>query len=170
MKRALGWMFNITLVWLLVMVVAMFLLPQFGWRFDAVLTGSMEPDLSVGGVVLIKPVAPLDIIPGDIIAYHSGEDIVTHRVLEVVTGAGEPSFVTKGDANEDPDPSPVAATSVVGRVAFDVPYLGYLAAFVKTRLGLLLTILLPGLAIIGLELKSLWQVVLKKKAVPKGGS
>jgi len=55
-------------------------------------------------------------------------------------------------------------------VAFDVPYLGYLAAFVKTRLGLLLTILLPGLAIIGLELKSLWQVVLKKKAVPKGGS
>ncbi|TET44413.1 MAG: signal peptidase I [Dehalococcoidia bacterium] len=164
MKRAFGWIVNIILVWLLVIVVALFLLPRFGgWRFDAVYTGSMEPELNVGGVVLIKPVEPLDIKPGDIIAYHSGEEIVTHRVVEVVTDAGEPSFVTKGDANEDPDPLPAAATSVVGKVIFDVPYLGYLAAFVKTRLGFVLTVILPGLAIIGLELKNMWQVVLKKK-------
>lgn len=163
MKRALGWVVNIILIWLLVIVVALFLLPQFGgWRFDVVFTGSMEPELNVGGVVLIKPVEPLDIIPGDIIAYHSGEEIVTHRVIEVVTSGGGPSFITKGDANEDPDPLPVAATSVVGRAVFDVPYLGYLSAFVKTRLGFLLTIILPGLAIIGLELKNMWQLVLKK--------
>lgn len=166
MKRAIGWMFNIILIWLLVIVVALFLLPRFGgWRFDAVLTGSMEPELNVGGVVLIKPVEPLDINPGEIIAYHSSEGIVTHRVVEVVTSNGEPSFITKGDANEDPDPLPVAATSVEGRAVFDVPYLGYLAAFVKTRLGFILTIILPGLAIIGLELKNMWQIVLKKKTV-----
>jgi len=64
----------------------------------------------------------------------------------------------------------VSASAVVGEVIFDIPYLGYLAAFVKTRLGFILTIFLPGLAIIGLELKSLWQGVLKKdkgKARPK---
>ena len=166
MKRALGWMFNIIIVWLLVIVVALFLLPRFGgWRFDVVFTGSMEPELNVGGAVLVKPVESLDIKPGDIIAFRISEGIVTHRVVEVVTVGGEPSFVTKGDANEDPDPLPVAATSVVGKAVFDVPYLGYLAASVKTRLGFILTIILPGLAIIGLELKKMWRVVLEKKMV-----
>lgn len=156
MKRALSWAVNIILIWLLVIVVAIFLLPRFGgWRFDAVLSGSMEPALHVGGVVLIKSVEPLNITTGDIIAYRSGESLITHRVVEVIES--ELSFITKGDANEDPDLLPTPASSVVGKVIFDVPYLGYLAAFVKTRLGFLLTIFLPGLAIIGLELKKMWR-------------
>jgi len=40
---------------------------------DAVLSGSMEPALPLGGVVFIKPVEPADIGPGSIIAYRSGE-------------------------------------------------------------------------------------------------
>jgi len=164
MKRALGWAVNIILIWLIVIVVALFLLPRFGgWRFDAVLSGSMEPALPLGGVVFIKPVEPADIGTGDIIAYRSGEPLITHRVVDVITDGIESSFITKGDANESPDLSPVPAASVVGKVIFDVPYLGYLAAFVKTRLGFLLAIFLPGLAIIGLELKNMWQVVLKKE-------
>ena len=163
MKRVLGWVVNIILIWLLVIVVALFLLPSFGgWRFDAVLSGSMEPALPVGGVVFIKAVEPADIGPGSIIAYRSGELLITHRVVDVIDES-ELSFITKGDANESPDLSPVPAASVVGRVIFDVPYLGYLAAFVKTPLGFLLAIILPGLAIIGLELKNMWQVVLKKE-------
>ena len=87
---------------------------------------------------------------------------LSHRVVDVIDQAGEPTFVTKGDAVEDPDLTPVLASAVVGKVVFDIPYLGYLADFVKTRLGFILTIFLPGLAIIGLELRSLWQGVLKK--------
>ena len=163
MKRTMGWVVNIILVCLLAMVVGLFLLPRLaGWRVDAVLSGSMEPDLSVGGVVLIKPVEPVAVRVGDIIAYQAGEVLITHRVIELVAGDGEPSFVAKGDANEDPDISPVAAASVFGVVVFDMPYLGYLAAFVKTRLGFLLTVFLPGLAIIALELRKMWQVVLNK--------
>lgn len=163
MKRALGWAVNIILIWLLVIVVALFLLPRFGgWRFDAVLSGSMEPALPLGGVVFIKPVEPADIGPGSIIAYRSGEPLITHRVVDVIDES-ELSFITKGDANQSPDLSPVPAASVVGKVIFDVPYLGYLAAFVKSPLGFLLAIFLPGLAIIGLELKNMWQVVLKKE-------
>jgi len=133
---------------------------------DAVLSGSMEPALPLGGVVFIKPVEPTDIGPGSIIAYRSGEPLITHRVVDVIDES-ELSFITKGDANQSPDLSPdlspVPAASVVGKVIFDVPYLGYLAAFVKTPLGFLLAIFLPGLAIIGLELKNMWQVVLKKE-------
>ena len=163
MKRALGWVVNIILIWLLVIIGALFLLPQFsGWMFDAVLSGSMEPAFRVGGVIVSKPVEPGEISAGDIIVYRSGETLITHRVVDVIDES-ELSFITKGDANEDPDMSPVPASSVVGKVFFDLPYVGYLAAFVKTRLGFLLAILLPGLGIIGLELKSLWQGVLKKE-------
>lgn len=162
MKRVLGWVVNIILIWLAIVVVTLFLLPRFGgWRFDAILSGSMEPALPLGGVVVIKPAETADIGVGDIIAYGSQETLITHRVVDVISQPGEPSFVTKGDANQAPDLLPVLASSVVGEVVFDMPYLGYLAAFVKTRLGFLLTIFVPGLAIIGLELKNMWQAVLR---------
>jgi len=162
MKRVMGWVVNIILIWLVVVVVTLFLLPRFGgWRFDAVLSGSMEPALSVGGVVFIKPVEAADIEVGDIIAYGSGETLITHRVIEVISQPSGPMFITKGDASQAPDLTPVSPSAVVGKVVFDVPYLGYLADFVKTRLGFILTILLPGLAIIGLELKNMWQVILR---------
>jgi len=158
----LGWVVNIILIWLLVIVVTLFLLPRFGgWRFDAILSGSMEPALPLGGVVFVQPVETGEISVGDIIAYRSGKVLVTHRVVDVISEPGEPSFVTKGDANQAPDLSPVLASSVAGKVVFDIPYLGYLAAFVKTRLGFLLTIFVPGLAIIGLELKNMWQAILR---------
>lgn len=163
MKRMLSWLVNLILIWLLLVVVAIFILPRFGnWRFDAVLSGSMEPALRVGGVVVVKPVEIPNIRVGDIIAYHSGESMITHRVIEVINGQAEPSFVTKGDANEDPDMSPVSASSVGGKVVFDVPYLGYLASFIKTRLGFILAIFVPALAIISLELRNLWRVYLRR--------
>ena len=114
-KRVLGWVVNIILIWLIVIVVAFFLLPRFGgWRFDAVLSSSMEPALPLGGVVFIKPVETDEITTGDIIAYRSGELLITHRVVDVIDQADEPSFVTKGDASEDPGITPVSASAVVG--------------------------------------------------------
>ena len=166
MKKSLSWLVNIILIWLLLVVVATFLLPRVSsWRFDAVLSGSMDPDLPVGAVAVIKPVEATDITVGDIIAYHSGESLITHRVIEMINERNEPSFVTKGDANEDPDITPVSASSVVGKVVFDVPYFGYLSSFVQSRLGFILTIIVPGLVIIGLELRNIWRVVLKEKSL-----
>lgn len=171
MKRALRWVTNITLIWVFVIVATIFLLPRFGsWRFDAVLSGSMEPALSVGGVVVTKPVQPADIGAGDIIAFRAGEMLVTHRVVEAISNQGQTSFITKGDANEEPDLSPVAAANVVGKVVFDMPFLGYLTAFAKTRLGLITTIFIPGLGIIILELKNMWQVVNTKDRETKGNA
>ena len=163
MRHVLSWLLTVILVSFLAIVVAMVLLPRFSsWRFDAVLSGSMEPVLNVGGVVVVKPVQPSDISAGDIISFHSGETLITHRVTDAVSNRGELYFVTKGDANEEPDILPVPAENVVGNVIFDAPYLGYLSAFVKTRLGLILTIFLPGALIIALELRSMWHIVFRR--------
>lgn len=168
MKRLLSWLVNILLLWLLIVVIAVFLLPRFSsWRFDTVLSGSMEPALPIGSVVAIKPVEATDISVGDIIAYNSGETLITHRVLEITNERDDSLFVTKGDANEEADTSLVSASSLVGKVVFDVPYLGYLASFIHSRLGFILTIIVPGLVIIALELRNLWREVIKEKSSEK---
>lgn len=62
--------------------------------------------------------------------------------------------MTRGDANEDADPFIVPAENVVGKIWFHVPYLGYVIRFVKTPLGFLLTLCLPGLVLVVMEMKN----------------
>jgi signal peptidase len=45
------------------------------------------------------------------------------------------TFITKGDANEDNDSSPVPFDDVEGKVAFSVPLLGYVVSFLKSPFG-----------------------------------
>jgi signal peptidase len=56
---------------LMSIVVLMFLAPRFGWRVDTVLSGSMEPSLRSGGIVVTRPVTLSDIRSGDVITFRS---------------------------------------------------------------------------------------------------
>ncbi len=114
-----------------------------------VLSGSMEPAIPVGSIVLIKS-APSYIV-GDVITY--GPDTrkaipVTHRVVALKDG----KFLTKGDANEGVDAGSVDPKSVIGKVVFHVPYFGYFLDFAKTETGFWLLVIIPCLAVAGFEL------------------
>jgi signal peptidase len=148
-----------------------FLAPRFGWRADAVFSGSMEPGLKVGSVVVTRPVAAEEIKAGDIITFYSplNEKLMCHRVVAAEHGSGW-HFQTKGDANDDADPFVVPAESVVGKVCFHLPYFGYVNQFVKTRLGLLLTICIPGLVIIVMEIRNIRRVLNEEKMEKKYGT
>jgi signal peptidase I len=93
-----------------------------------VLTGSMTPGIPVGSVVVVRPVDPGTLQPGDVATYaKAGEEdtFITHRVVEADTSKdGTLEFVFKGDANRTPDPLPIPAADVRGEVWFHVPYLG----------------------------------------------
>ena len=140
--------------------IALFTLlaPRFGWRIDTVLSGSMEPKLSVGSLAITRPVAAQEILPGDIITFRSpvSGKITSHRVATLVQTAPY-SFRTEGDANEDMDPFIVPVTNVIGKVTFHISYLGYVIQFVKTRWGMLLTLFVPGLIIIAMEIRNIWR-------------
>jgi signal peptidase len=160
MKKAIK-SFGLAVIILLMAAAALtFLAPHFGWRVDTVSSGSMEPQLKVGGVVVTRPVEAEDIKAGDIITFHSplSEELTSHRVIAVEEGSSF-YFQTKGDANEDVDPFVVPAQNVVGKICFHVPYLGYATQFVKTPLGLLLTLCLPGLVIVVMEMVNIWRVI-----------
>lgn len=131
---------------LLALALAGVLAPAFGWRLDVVQTGSMSPTIGVGDLVVTAPESPADLRAGDVISFRSGGSLVCHRIIGV--DETNRTFTTKGDANEDPDPSPVAFDSVIGKVVMNVPYLGHIISFVKSPFGWALIILLALLILV----------------------
>jgi signal peptidase len=172
MKKAVGIFGLAVIILLMTAAVFTFLAPHFGWRVDTVFSGSMEPELKVGGVVVTRPVAAEDIKVGDIITFHSplNEELISHRVI-AVEGESLFHFQTKGDVNEDADPFVVPAQNVVGKICLHIPYFGYVTQFVKTPLGLLLTLCLPGLVIVAMEMRNIWRALNAEQAekIPSKG-
>ena len=97
-----------------------------------VLSGSMEPAIPTGSIVLADKNSS-DINIGDIIAFNKGDISVTHRVSGIDEDG---SFITKGDANETIDSAPVAREQVIGKCRFIIPFLGYVVNYIKTPAGI----------------------------------
>jgi signal peptidase len=158
----------------LMLLFGLFILiaPNSGWDSEIVLSGSMEPALKTGGVIVTRPVELDDIGIGDIILFERGEELIAHRVIDVWReddGFGHPWFETKGDANEDPDPGLVSSDGeTMNSVVFHVPYMGYFASFLKNRLAFLVLFGVPGLILVAMYggdiRKGIAEVKAKRKA------
>jgi signal peptidase I len=133
-----------------------------------VLSGSMEPRISVGGLVVIKPLDAMTLQTGDVVSYQHPDmkTPICHRIIEIADKTDGRYFTTKGDANEEADPDPVPAAAVNGKEIFYLPHVGKLANlsnFGRERVGILgksvpkaLLVVVPlGLAFIGLLLKDM---------------
>ncbi|CAM5325754.1 hypothetical protein SSPIM334S_08209 [Streptomyces spiroverticillatus] len=101
-----------------------------GWHTGAVVSGSMEPAIRRGDVVVSAPLAPELVAPGAVLAFTGPQGAtVVHRVV------GRPSpgtFTTKGDANPTADSAPVAASDVIGLGRLRVPLVGHPVAWAAT--------------------------------------
>lgn len=142
-----------------------------GSQADVVLTGSMEPAIHAGDLVVLD--VPADrgrgLAVGDVIAYRvpASATIVLHRIIEVQRDAGGWSYVTQGDANPAPDPNPVPSSQVVGTYSLRVPYYGLLLNAVGGRLGLVILVIVPSLFVLAHELKILARGAVRSAAPPK---
>lgn len=118
-------------------------------------SGSMEPAVPVGAVVVVVPRERYG--TGDVVTF--GTDTrrrapTTHRIVATERVQGSLHYRTKGDANEEVDAELVPHSALIGRVAFTVPRLGYVLDFVRTRTGFLCTVVIPASFIILDELVS----------------
>ena len=109
-----------------------------GYETYDVVSESMEPELPVGSLILVRSVDPLEVKEGDIIAFHSNDAVVSHRVVKNNTMEGK--FKTKGDANEDVDLTDPLYTQLIGRVEHHYPYFGALGSYFSTVSGKLLLV------------------------------
>lgn len=120
-----------------------------------VLTGSMEPEIMGGDLIIVKQIEEGDVRVGDVIAFFdpsgNGTSIVTHRVIEIVDGEAL-SFRTQGDANNTADRLPVPAKDLVGVYHSRVPGMGRVAMFMQTTAGLILCVFVPLLLLVGWDL------------------
>lgn len=132
-----------------------------------VMSGSMEPTIGTGDVVVVNDVPASAVEQGDVITYGGSvtEPPTTHRVIAVEGSGAERVFRTKGDNNEDPDPSPVPAAELRGKVMelpvsvpgadhslFVIPLIGRVILFAQTTVGFVVLILAPFVLLTGSEL------------------
>ncbi|SFB02939.1 signal peptidase, endoplasmic reticulum-type [Acetitomaculum ruminis DSM 5522] len=123
---------------ILIIIAALMLVPRLmGYGTYAVISSSMEPNIPVGSIVYDKDVKDVskEVSVGDVVTYAiSGDTMVTHRVTKIDTE--NKTVTTKGDANDTEDVNPISYDKVIGKVAFTIPILGYIAIYGRTKLGI----------------------------------
>jgi signal peptidase I len=92
-----------------------------------VLTGSMEPAISAGDIIITTPIKYRSPMTGDVVAYQArrfnGEKVAvfSHRIIggDLTNG-----FIVKGDANKTPDNQRPKENDILGVVIFVIPFVG----------------------------------------------
>lgn len=126
------------------------------YKILVVQSGSMEPKIKRMGVVAVKPFSEYK--EGDVItAADPGNPkvTVTHRIVKIEKEGEQIFYITKGDANQDPDTEKRPKEYVLGKVIFSLPFIGYPLSFAKTQTGLIVMIIIPAAIIIYSELISI---------------
>ncbi len=135
MKKVGNFLSTLLLVLLLAALAAVLVAKLlFGVEMRAVLTPSMEPELPVGSLLIIKPTAYEDIKIGDDITFVRDKKltVVTHRVIEKDDETKH--LTTQGIANNTAD-APTIYENVIGKVVFHIPLVGYLIMWTSDLKG-----------------------------------
>ena len=130
--------------------------PKFGGYCPLiVLTGSMEPEIKSGDLIVCKQIDGEQVKVDDVIAFFdpasNNNSVLTHRVVEIVTEDGSLSFKTKGDANNAADSDLVPADNLVGIYQFKITGAGNVAMFMQTPAGLVVCVVVPLVLLIGYD-------------------
>ena len=121
MKKVIYIAFTIlTLVIVLLSIFSYTHTSLFGFRVYKVMTGSMEPNIHISDIILVKENDNYK--ESDIVTYKdSSNEYVTHRIVSV----SDDIIVTKGDANNAED-SPIKEKDIIGKVIFKVSMSGFI--------------------------------------------
>ncbi len=114
----------------------------FGWGNATVLSGSMEPTLPVGSLLITQKQDSYT--PGDIVIYQDDDgSLITHRLVSVT----DKEAVTKGDANNTED-APFSPEQIRGKVQTVLPGVGSFLYWLRTPPGICTILLAVGVFIL----------------------
>ncbi len=121
LKKKIMKILNIASTITLIILIIGFLM---GYRGLVVASGSMSPVLEIGDVVIVDTINH-NVKVGDIIVFVVEKNIVIHRVINKYALNTENIYLTKGDANREPDPWVVYDKQIIGKYVAKIPYIGY---------------------------------------------
>lgn len=122
------------------------------------MSGSMEPAIPVGAYVVVKKTEDANLKEGSIVAFLNPYDeyqTIVHRIAKIEKNGPVTAISTKGDNNKNGDLFTLSGNDIIGELVFTIPYLGYIAQFIRTPLGFFLFVGIPALIIIGLQIKKI---------------
>ena len=135
---------------LITLLAAAFIPRPFGFTGTTIVTGSMMPSIQPGDVALVQAIDEYGL--GQVILFPNParpEQLIIHRIWEI---RPDGMLVTKGDANADPDSTPVDPETVIGVGRILVPAIGLPIVWGATGNFLLViaTVLLTALLLRGM--------------------
>ncbi len=106
----------------------------------AVLSGSMAPTYPVGSLILVQKEKAQDFQVDDPVTFVLDQSltVVTHRIVEI--DRDKQSFITRGDANNVNDGTPVYFENVIGKPIAVLPFLGYVMRWVSSPAGMIIVL------------------------------
>lgn len=123
----------------------------FGYRPVVVTSGSMEPSVRVGDVVITKPVGIHDDV-GDQTVIDFDDPATMDRRLHRVVEVTKTGYRTKGDANADTDPQVVPQDHVHGAGFILAPFVGYIPLWAQE--GTWVPLGIAGVSLVALAIMS----------------
>lgn len=128
-ENPLGWI----VVTILSILIIWFSIGVFPLRPMVIITGSMEPLIHPGDVVIVKSIDIKQLNVGDIVQYSDENIYIFHRIIEIVNDKDEIKYRTKGDNNSAVDSKLVKGESIRGKVVYTIPKIGWPTLFLKSR-------------------------------------
>ena len=134
--RVLGRVRDVICALAAILIIATVCCFMFGYKPAIVLSGSMEPTIETGSIVLIDKNDTEDIAKGDIIAFNVDNTFITHRVTKI----DDEGIHTKGDGNQTADLWVLQQDDVVGKTAYWIPKAGYVASWLTSKKGMIIVV------------------------------
>lgn len=133
-----------------------------GYKSLIVQSGSMEPTIMTGDVVIVA--RSLSYQVNDVVTFNDSEGyITTHRIAKLEKEGEEQRFVTKGDANRVQDSENIIENQIMGKVILVVPKFGYFISFVRSFNGMIIFVFFPAFLIVVDELIKIVAAAKEKK-------
>jgi signal peptidase I len=131
----------------------------FGLTSLTVLSGSMQPTIDTGDLIVGRPIPAESARIGDVITFREPgtERLVTHRVRDMQLSGRGIRLATKGDANNAPERWTITSGGTVSRVLYRLPKLGYVRSWMGGRFGRLIFIVIPVALLAALALLRIWR-------------
>ena len=98
----------------------------FHYYAIAVASGSMEPKIHKGDIVIVEKIDKnySSIKEGQVLVYKYNNVVIVHRIVKIVENNGKYYFYTKGDANASADNYEIPEQNVIGITNVYIPYVG----------------------------------------------
>lgn len=153
-----------TVLWallgLLTFLITIYIIePSKPFNLYVVESGSMEPAIPTGSVVITIPLKKDQYIFNDqVISFQkpqSNNALILHRIYRV-TDSG---IITKGDHNQNVDPWYLNNSLITGVYSTHIPFLGYIPLFFRSPFLFALMLTMPLAIILLIIYRALWSTI-----------